>query len=108
MTDQVGSMHICVFFFFFFVFESLLGTLISAPASPLWRSGLPLLPSPAIPLPFLSCCLSYSNSRHKPLCFDENFMGIRPKLKKLSMFKCQFYVYSIFEVFIVKWVCNMS
>ena len=30
-------------------------------------------------------------------------MKIRPKLKKLSMFNDQFYVYSIFEVFIVEW-----
>ena len=31
-------------------------------------------------------------------------MKIRPKLKKkLSMFKGQFYVYTIFEVFIVEW-----
>ena len=31
----------------------------SAPASPLWRGGPPLLPFSAAPLPFLSCCLSY-------------------------------------------------
>ena len=30
-------------------------------------------------------------------------MKIGPKLKKLSMFKGQFYMYSIFEVFIVEW-----
>ena len=30
-------------------------------------------------------------------------MKIGPKLKKLSMFKDQFYVYPIFEVFIVEW-----
>ena len=30
-------------------------------------------------------------------------MLIRPKLKKLSVFKGQFYVYSIFEVFIMDW-----
>ena len=44
------------------------------------------------------------NSRHKTLHdFGENFMKIRPKLKKkLSMFKSQFYVWSVFEVFIVE------
>ena len=30
-------------------------------------------------------------------------MKIEPKLKMLSMFKGQCYVYSIFEEFIVKW-----
>ena len=30
-------------------------------------------------------------------------MKIGPKLKKLSMFKGQCYVYSTFEVFIVEW-----
>ena len=30
-------------------------------------------------------------------------MKIGPKLEKLLMFKGQFYVYSIFEVFIVEW-----
>ena len=55
----------------------------------------PLLPSLATPLPFLSCCLSYSNSRHKTLHFGENFMKIGPKLKKLL--KGQFYVYSLWS-----------
>ena len=72
----------------------------SAPASPIWSGVPPLLPSPAAPLPFLSCPLSFFNSRHKTLHFGENFRKIRPKLKKmLSMFKCQFHVYSIFEGF---------
>ena len=31
----------------------------SAPASPIWRGGPPLLPSPAASLPFLSCSLYY-------------------------------------------------
>ena len=75
----------------------------SAPASPLWRGGLPLLPFPAAPLPFLSCFLSYFNSRHKTLHFGENSIKIDPKLKMLSMFKGQCSVYSIFEVFIVEW-----
>ena len=30
-------------------------------------------------------------------------MKIGPKLKNLSLFKGQFYVYSILEVFIVEW-----
>ena len=30
-------------------------------------------------------------------------MKIRPELKKLLMLKGHFYVYSIFEVFIVEW-----
>ena len=30
-------------------------------------------------------------------------MIIGPKLKELSKFKCQFYEYSISEVFIVEW-----
>ena len=30
-------------------------------------------------------------------------MKIEPKLKKSSVFKGQFYMYSIFEVFIVEW-----
>ena len=30
-------------------------------------------------------------------------MKIKPKLKKLPMFKGHFYMYSIFEVFIVEW-----
>ena len=55
----------------------------SASASPIWRGGLPLLPSPAAPLPFLSCPLSYFNSRLKTLHFGENFMKIGPKLKKV-------------------------
>ena len=75
----------------------------SAPAGPTWRVGLSLLPSPATPLPFLSCHLSYFNSRYKTLHVGGNFMKIRLKLKQLSMFKGQFYVYSIFEVFIVEW-----
>ena len=41
--------------------------------------------------------------RHKTLHFGGNFMKIGPKLKKLSVFKGQFYMYSIFEVFIVEW-----
>ena len=53
----------------------------------------------AAPLPFLSC---HFNFRHKALHFGENFMKIGPKLKKLSVFKGQFYMY-IFEVFIVEW-----
>ena len=73
----------------------------STPASPIQRGGQLLLPSPAAPLPFLSCHLSYFNSRHK--YFGENFMKIGPKLKNLLMFNGQFYVYSIFEVFIVEW-----
>ena len=56
---------------------------ISAPASPIWRGGLPLFPSTAAPLPFLSCPLSYFNSRHKTLHFGENFLKIGPKLKKV-------------------------
>ena len=76
---------------------------LSAPASPIWRGGPPLLPTPAASLPFLSCPLSNFDSKHKTLHFGENFMKIGPKLKKLSMFKGQFYVYSIFEVFIVEW-----
>ena len=55
----------------------------SAPANPIWRGGPPLLPSPAAPLPFLSCPLSYFNSRHKTLHFGANFMKIGPKLKKV-------------------------
>ena len=74
----------------------------SAPASTIQRGGPPLLPFPATPLPFLSCPLSYFNSRHKTLHFGKNFMKIGPKLKKLSMFKGQCYVYSIFEVFIME------
>ena len=61
------------------------------------RPSCPLLP------PLLSCPLSYLNSRHKTLHFGENFIKTGPKLKKLQMFKGQFYVYSIFEVFIVEW-----
>ena len=78
---------------------------VSAPASPIWRGGPPLLPSIAAHLPFLSCPLSYFNSRHKTLHFGENFMKIGPKSKKLSVFKGQFYMYlySVFEVFIVEW-----
>ena len=34
-------------------------------------------------------------------------MKIGPKLKKLSIFKGQFYVYSIFEAFIVEWDYNI-
>ena len=75
----------------------------SAPASPIWRGGLPLLPFPAAPLPFLSCLLSYFNFRHKTLHFGENFMKIRSKLKMLSMFKGHCYVYSIFDLVIVEW-----
>ena len=75
----------------------------SAPASPIWRGGPHLLPFPAAPLPFLSCTLSYFNSRYKTLHFGENFMKIRPKLKKLSMFEDQSYMYSISEVFIAEW-----
>ena len=48
----------------------------NAPASPIWRGGPPLLPSPATPLPSLICPLSYFNSRHKTLHFDENFVKI--------------------------------
>ena len=70
--------------------------IFSAPASPLWRGGPPLLPFPAAPLPFLSRFLSYFNSRHKTLHFGENFVKIGPKLKMLSMFKGQCSVYSIF------------
>ena len=77
--------------------------LCSAPSRPIWRGGLPLLPFPATPLPFLSCLLSCFNSRHKTLHFGENFMKIGPKLKTLSMSKGQCYVYPIFEVFIVEW-----
>ena len=75
----------------------------SAPASPIWRGEPPLLPSMAVPLPFLSCLLSYFNFRHKTLHFGENFMKIGPKLRKLSVFQGQFYIYSIFEVLIVEW-----
>ena len=78
--------------------------LVSVPAGPIWRGGPPLLPSSAAPLPFLSCILSYFNSRHKTLHFGEKFMKIRPKFKKKkSMFKGGFYMYSIFEVFSVEW-----
>ena len=61
----------------------------------------PLLP----PLCPSKAALPYFNFRHKTLHFDENFMKIGPKLKNLSMFKDQFYVYSIFEVhvFITEW-----
>ena len=76
--------------------------MISAPASPTWRGQPLLLPFPDTPLPFLSCLLSYFNSRHKTLHVDENLMKIIPKLKMLSMLKGQCYVYSIFEVFIVE------
>ena len=65
------------------------------------NGGLPLFPSAATAL--LKLPLSYFNSRHKTVHFDENFMKIGPKLKNLSIFKSQFYVYSIFEVFIVEW-----
>ena len=59
--------------------------------------GSSLLPSSATPLPFLSCPLTYFNSRHKTLQFGENFMKIGPKLKKLiSMFKGQFYTYVLY------------
>ena len=75
----------------------------SASASPTWRGGLALLPSPAAPLPFLCCHLSDFNSRHKTLHFGEKFMKIGQKLKKLSKFKGQLYMYSIFEVNIVEW-----
>ena len=78
----------------------------SVPASPIWRGRPPLLPSPATPLPFLSCPLSYFNSRHKTLHFGKNFKKIGPKLKKLSMFKGQFDVYSIFEVHFI--YCGMG
>ena len=78
-------------------------TTFSAPASPIWRGGPPLLPFAAAPLPFLSCILSCLNSRHKTLHFGENLMKIGPKLKILSKSKGQYYVYSIFEVFIVEW-----
>ena len=61
----------------------------SAPASPIQRGRLPLLPFSAAPLPFLSYPLLYFNSRHKTLHFGENFMKIGTKLK-LSMFKGQF------------------
>ena len=57
----------------------------------------PLCPSWAAPL-------SNFNSRHKTLHLGESFMKIGPKLKKLSVFKGQFYMYSIFEVFIVEWI----
>ena len=59
-------------------------------------------PSPATPLPFLSCPLLYMNSSQKNLHFCENFMKIRSKLKKINV-KGQFYVYSIFEIFFVEW-----
>ena len=55
----------------------------SAPASRIWRGGPPLLPSPAAPLPFLSCPASYFNSKHKTLHSGENFMTIGPNLKKV-------------------------
>ena len=72
----------------------------STPASPIEGRAAPLALFSA-PLPFVSCHLSYFDIKN--LHFGENFMKIRPKLKTLSMFKGQFYVYSIFEVFIVEW-----
>ena len=75
----------------------------SAPASPIRRGGLPLLPSPAALLPFLSCPLSYFNSRHKTLHFDENFMQTGPKLKKIyQCLKVSFSCPLFFEIFIVE------
>ena len=52
-----------------------------------------------LPLPILSCILPYFNSRHKTIHFGENFMKIGPKLKKLSVFKSQFYVYSSWGIY---------
>ena len=82
----------------------------SAPASPIWRCGPPLLPSSAAPLPFLSCPLSYFNSKHKPLHFAEKFHENRTQFKKLPMFKGQFYMYSIFWYLLWNGItfCNMS
>ena len=47
--------------------------------------------------------MSDFNFRHKTLHFGVNSIKIEPKLNKLSMFKGQLFVYSIFEVFIVEW-----
>ena len=96
LTDMSAKVSICIYMC------AHSRRIHSTPASPIWRGGPPLLPFPAAPLPFLSCLLSYFNSRHKILHFGENFMNIGPKLKMLSMFKGQCYVYSIFEVFIVE------